>query len=214
MGQYRHRKSRRCSDGHAYFLGMRLAPVVPLTFEELEAGLEDVLHSPPDDGVLEMIVARPTVDQREVLEVGRLDLTEGLVGDNWRARGSSSTPDGSADSEAQLTVMNSRLAALVAGTADHGGLAGDQLYLDLDLSPRRLPAGTRLQIGEAAVIEITAKPHRGCAKFAHRFGKEALRFVNTGEGRMLALRGRNAKVVTPGVLRSGDTVRRVPLLNG
>jgi MOSC domain-containing protein YiiM len=103
-------------------------------------------------------------------------------------------------------------AGRVAGTADHGGLAGDPLYLYLylylDLSTARLPAGSRLQIG-AAVIEITAEPHRGCTKFAARFGKEALRFVNTGEGQALGLRGRNAKVVVPGVIRRGDTVRRV-----
>ena len=159
-----------------------------------------------------MIVARPAVDARDVLEEGRLDLERGLVGDTWRVRGSSSTPDGSAHPDAQLTVMNARAAALVAGTADHGGLAGDQLYLYLylDLSTARLPAGSRLQIGEA-VIEITAQPHRGCAKFAARFGNEALRLVNTGEGPALGLRGRNAKVVVPGVIRRGDTVR---LVNG
>lgn len=177
---------------------------------ELEAGLENIRRSPINVGTLEMIVARPAVDARDVLEEGRLDLERGLVGDSWRVRGSSSTPDGSAHPDAQLTVMNARAAALVAGTADHGGLAGDQLYVDLDLSTARLPAGSRLQIGEA-VIEITAKPHRGCAKFAARFGNEALRFVNTGEGPALGLRGRNAKVVVPGVIRRGDTVR---LVNG
>jgi hypothetical protein len=179
---------------------------------ELEAGLENIRRSPINVGTLEMIVARPAVDARDVLEEGRLDLERGLVGDTWRVRGSSSTPDGSAHPDAQLTVMNARAAALVAGTADHGGLAGDQLYLYLylDLSTARLPAGSRLQIGEA-VIEITAKPHRGCAKFAARFGNEALRLVNTGEGPAMGLRGRNAKVVVPGVIRRGDTVR---LVNG
>jgi MOSC domain-containing protein YiiM len=177
---------------------------------ELEAGLENIRRSPVNVGTLQMIVARPAVDARDALEEGRLDLERGLVGDTWRVRGDSSTPDGSAHPDAQLTVMNARAAALVAGTADHGGLAGDQLYLDFDLSTARLPAGSRLQIGEA-VIEITAKPHRGCAKFAVRFGNEALRFVNTGEGLALGLRGRNAKVVVPGVIRRGDTVR---LVNG
>lgn len=156
-----------------------------------------------------MIVARPCEDAREVLESGLLDLERGLVGDNWAARGSSSTPDGSAHPDAQITVMNARAAALVAGSADHGGLAGDQLYIDLDLSADQLPAGSCLQIGEA-VIEITAKPHRGCAKFAARFGNEALRFVNTGAGLVLNLRGRNARVVRPGAIRAGDAVRRVP----
>lgn len=179
-----------------------------LSGEELDAGLDAVKRSPTDNGTLEMIVARPEEDGRSVLEEGRLDLDEGLVGDSWRARGSSSNPDGSAHPDAQLTVMNARAAALVAGTADHGGLPGDQLYVDLDLSAATLPAGTRLRIGEA-VIEITAKPHRGCSKFAARFGKEALRFVNTGQGAALNLRGRNARVVAPGVVRRGDLVRRV-----
>jgi MOSC domain-containing protein YiiM len=176
--------------------------------QELEAGLGHIKRSPLDNGTLEMIVARPAVDEREVLGEGRLDLVDGLVGDTWHTRGNTRRPDGSPDPEAQLTVMNSRLAALVAGTPDHGGLAGDQLYVDLDLSVRQLPAGSRLQIGQA-VIEITAKPHRGCAKFAARFGNEALRFVNTGEGLVLNLRGRNAKVVVPGAIRSGDAVSRI-----
>jgi len=176
--------------------------------QELEAGLGHIKRSPLDNGTLHMIVARPAVDEREVLGEGWLDLVEGLVGDTWRTRGNTSRPDGSADPEAQLTVMNSRVAALVAGTQDHGGLAGNQLYFDFDLSVRHLPAGSRLQIGEA-VIEITAKPHRGCAKFAARFGNEALRSVNTGEGLVLNLRGRNAKGVMPGASKRGDAVRRI-----
>lgn len=176
--------------------------------QELVAGLDDVRRSPVDKGTLELIVARPAVDGRAVLDWGRLDLVDGLVGDTWRTRGNSSTPDGSADPEGQVTIMNSRLATLVAGSPDHGGLAGDQLYIDLDLSTRHLPAGSLLQIGEA-VIEITAKPHRGCAKFGARFGNDALRFVNTGQGLVLNLRGRNARVVVPGVVSRGDAVQRV-----
>ena len=180
---------------------------VHLSPQELGAGLDHIRRSPVDEGTLELIVARPEVDQRQVLYHGHLDLAVGLVGDNWRARGNSSTPDGSADPEAQLTVMNSRLATLVAGTPDHGGLAGDQLYIDFDLSSKHLPAGSLLQIGDA-VIEITAKPHRGCAKFAARFGNDALRFVNTGPGLVLNLRGRNARVIIPGAIRQGHAVRR------
>jgi hypothetical protein len=155
-----------------------------------------------------MIVARPAEDERQVLEQGWLDLVDGLVGDTWRTRGSTSRPDGSADPEGQLTVMNSRVATLISRTPDHGGLAGDQLYVDFDLSRPHLPPGARVQIG-AAVIEITAKPHRGCAKFGARFGNEALRFVNTGEGLVLNLRGRNAKVVVPGAIRRGDALRKI-----
>ena len=187
---------------------MQASSFIHLNGQELEAGLGHIKRSPLDNGTLQMIVARPAVDERVVLGERRLDLVDGLVGDTWRTRGNSSRPDGSADPEAQLTVMNSRLATLVAGTPDHGGLAGDQLYIDFDLSSKHLPAGSRLQVGEA-VIEITAKHHRGCAKFAARFGNEALRFVNTGEGLVLNLRGRNAKVVIPGAVKRGDTVRRI-----
>jgi hypothetical protein len=196
-------------DGLGHTFGVtQVSPTVHRPLHELEAGLEHVRRSPTDDGSLEMIVVRPAEDAREVLDEGWLDPVVGLVGDTWGARGSTSTQDGSANPDAQVTVMNARLAALVAGTADHGGLAGDQLYVDLDLSAERLPAGSRLQIGEA-VLEVTAKPHRGCSKFAARFGKDALRFVNTGEGLVLNLRGRNAKVVVPGAVRRGDTVKRI-----
>ena len=147
--------------------------------ETLAAGLEHIRRSPVDDGSLELIVRRPAVDQREVLDVAELDPAEGMIGDTWRTRGSSSTPDGAADRDAQLTLMNYRCAMLVAGSVDRVPLAGDQLYVDLDLSGERLPAGTRLSIGQA-VVEITAKPHRGCQKFAARFGATALRFVNVG----------------------------------
>ena len=181
--------------------------------ETLEAGLDHIRQSPTDDGVLELIVRRPEVDEREMLDTGQLDLAVGLVGDNWRTKGSSSTPDGSPHPDAQLTVMNYRSAALVAGSPDRVPLAGDQLYLDLDLSEARLPAGSRLAIGQT-VIEITAKPHRGCDKFAARFGVAALRFVNIGAGRELNLRGRNARVVVGGTIRRGDQVRRFPPSSG
>ncbi len=180
-----------------------------VTAESLEAGLDHVRRSPADDGVLEFIVRRPAVDEREVLGSGELDPATGLVGDTWSTRSGRSRPDGSPDPDAQLTLMNARCAALVAGSPDRVPLAGDQLYVDLDLSEGRLPAGTRLTIGEA-VVELTAKPHRGCDKFATRFGAAALRFVNVGAGRELSLRGRNARVVVGGPVRLGDRVRRLP----
>lgn len=178
------------------------------TAEELETGVEHVREAPSDIGTLEMIVRRPAVDEREVIEAGVLDIEQGLVGDTWRTRGSSSTPDGSAHPDAQITVMNARAADLVAGTRERWALAGDQLYVDFDLSEEALPPGSRLAIGRA-VIEITAKPHTGCKKFASRFGNEALRFVNTGVGAALHLRGRNARVLVPGRIRRGDEIRRV-----
>ena len=167
--------------------------------------LAEVLGSPADRGRLELIVRRPAVDEREVVVSGELDLTSGLVGDNWLARGSRSSADGSADPEAQLNLMNARCARLVAGGDERMPLAGDQLFVDLDLSPENLPAGTRLQIG-TAVIEVTAKPHTGCAKFTRRFGLDVHRWINGKVGKQYRLRGICAKVVVPGVITAGDEV--------
>jgi hypothetical protein len=180
-----------------------------LTQEELEAGLAGIRRSPATEGTVELIVRRPGVDAREVLEEGRLTEEDGLVGDHWRARGSRSTPDGSADPECQLTLMNARLIDLLAGgDREAWPLAGDQLYVDLDLSLENLPAGTRLAVG-TAVVEVTAPPHTGCAKFSARFGSPALRFVNSPEGRALRLRGVHARIVQPGEVRPGDAIRRL-----
>jgi MOSC domain-containing protein YiiM len=158
--------------------------------------------------VLELIVRRPLEDAREVLEEGELDLTEGLVGDSWKLRGSSRTPDGSAHPDMQLNVMNSRAVALIARERERWPLAGDQLYVDFDLSTEALPPGSRLEIG-SAVIEITALPHTGCGKFVRRFGVDAMKLVNSDVGRALNLRGVNARVVTGGTVRVGDAIRRV-----
>ena len=179
-----------------------------LTTAELEAGLDDIRRSPQDEGVLEMIVCRPLVNEREVLAEGRLDPSQGLVGDSWITRGSSRTADGSAHPEMQLNIMNSRVAALLAQSKDRWPLAGDQLYLDLDLSKDNLPAGARLALG-TAVIEVTAQPHLGCKKFVERFGLEAMMFVNSEVGKRLCRRGINAKVVEPGVIRVGEAAKKL-----
>ena len=179
-----------------------------LSAEELERGLDHILASPQDNGVLELIVRRPDVDARENLAEGRLDTDAGLVGDNWRARGSSHTPDGAADPEMQLNIMNARVVALVADDPGRRELAGDQLYLDMDLSNENLPAGTQLEIGEA-IVEVTEPPHTGCKKFAERFGKDAVVFVNSGRGKQLNLRGICAKVIRSGDIRVGDTARKL-----
>ena len=155
-----------------------------------------------------MIVRRPQTDQREELQEGMLNHAEGLVGDNWRTKGSGMTPDGSSHPEMQLNLMNARVIALVAGARERWSLAGDQLYLDLDLSTANLPPGSQLRLGEA-VIEITAPPHTGCRKFAARFGMDALKFVNSKLGRQLNLRGINAKVRQPGLVRVGDSAAKL-----
>ena len=179
-----------------------------LTTEELEAGLKDIYLSPKDNGLIDMIVRRPDVEKREVLPEAKLDLAEGLVGDNWKVRGSSSTADGSAHPEMQINIMNSRVVALLAQEKERWQLAGDQLYIDMDLSDKNLPAGTHLALG-TAVLEITAKPHTGCKKFAARFGQDAIKFVNSPLGKELHLRGVNAKVIQSGTIQVGDTVKKI-----
>jgi len=158
--------------------------------------------------VLELIVRRPKVGEREVLSEATLNAAEGLVGDSWLLRGSSRTPNGGANPEMQLNIMSARTIALIAGDKSRWPLAGDQLFIDLDLSEDNLPAGTKLAIN-AAVIEITRVPHLGCAKFSKRYGPDATTFVNSSLGKQLHLRGLNARIVTPGTIRTGDTVTKI-----
>ena len=179
-----------------------------LTTDQLQAGLEHILASPSDNGALLKIVRRPDVDRREVLPEGDLDTSAGLVGDNWKTRGSSSTADGAADPVAQVTIINSRLIALIAQSDERWELSGDQLIVDLDISVDNLPAGTQLSVG-SAVIEVSKKPHTGCGKFAQRFGKDALRFISTPRGNALRLRGVNTRVVQSGSVRVGDGVTKL-----
>ena len=176
--------------------------------ETLTAGLGEVRRSPAATGVLELIVRRPRTDVREVVEAAELDEAEGLVGDGWKARGSSNTDDGSAELERQLTLANARLMSLVAGEKRHWPPAGDQLYVDFDLSQDNAPAGTRLSIGDA-VIEVTEPPHTGCRKYASRYGLDALKFISTPLGKELRLRGLYAKVVRSGTIQAGDVVRKL-----
>ena len=171
------------------------------TADELRAGLDHIRAAPSDRGTVELIVRRPAVDEREVVEEGELDLVVGLIGDRWHL-GASPIND------AQLTLMNARAAELIARTRERWPLAGDQLYVDFDLSVDNLPAGTRLAVGKA-VVEVTAVPHTGCAKFSARFGTDALKFVNKSPGRELRLRGATARVITPGPVRAGDTIAKL-----
>jgi hypothetical protein len=178
------------------------------TQEELERGLDTIRQAPRAEGVLEMIVRRPAVGARETLQEGELDLEAGLVGDSWRLRGSSRTADGSPHPGMQVNVMGARAAALIiAPDRQHWPLAGDQLFVDFDLSAAHVPPGTRIAIG-SAVIEVSDEPHTGCGKFLARFGVDAQKFVNSPIGRELGLRGINARVVRSGRIRVGDVVRK------
>lgn len=178
------------------------------TFAELEPHLDHLRAAPREVGTLELLVRRPAgVASREVLLEGRVDEGVGLVGDTWSVRASRSTPDGSPDPLKQVTLMSHRMVALLADDPAGQAMAGDQLYVDLDLSVANLPAGTLLGIG-TAVVEVTAPPHRGCPKFVRYFGQEAMQFVNSPVGRELRLRGANARVVRGGDVRVGDRVTK------
>lgn len=179
----------------------------PITTEALEAGSPHVLDAPRDTGVVELLVVRPEPGTRRVLEEAEIDPVVGLVGDCWLTRGSRRTPDGSANPLMQVTLVNARFAALVAGDRAHWPGFGDQVYVDLELGPANLAPGTRLALG-TAVVEVTDAPHTGCAKFAERFGIDAARFVNSALGRAHNLRGINARVVTGGRVHTGDRVQK------
>ena len=187
---------------------MTLALPRHLTMAELEAALDTIRQSPKDHGLLELIVRRPQIGARDVLEEAELDPVVGLVGDTWSTRSSRRSADGGPHPEMQLNIMNARVVALVAQDKTRWPLAGDQLFVDMDLSEANLPPGMRLQIG-TSVIEVTAEPHTGCGKFTERFGPDATMFVNASERRDLHLRGINAKVVTPGRIRVGDRLTKM-----
>ena len=173
----------------------------------LEERIEHLLSAPTDAGTLTLLVRRPANGAREVLGEGRLDVEAGLEGDNWLERATSRAVADGRHLDAQVNVMSARMIGLLADDPAEQALAGDQLFLDLDLSHANLPAGARIAIGDEAVIEVTAKPHNGCKKFLARFGEDAVAFINSDQGRQLRLRGLNARVVASGVVRPGDPVR-------
>ena len=179
-----------------------------LSMEELEAGLDHIRQAPIDQGILKMIVRRPSVEGREVLEAGELDTGQGLVGDTWNVRVNKHSTDGLANVNKQITIMNARSVALLAQSEERWPLAGDQLYVDMDLSDDNSPPGTRLAIG-SAILQVSPDPHSGCNKFSARFGVEAMKFVNSPEGKRLHLRGINTRVIQAGIIQVGDTVRKV-----
>ncbi len=181
-----------------------MSTITHLKMAELEENLGDIRCSPRSEGTLRLIVRRPRSGEREVVEEAELTVAEGLEGDNWSTR----TPGVPLEPERQLTIMNARVAGLLAQDEDRWQLFGDQLYIDLELSETNLPVGTRLGLG-GAVIEVTPVDHTGCKKFAERFGVDAVKFVSTPVGRELRLRGMYAKVVQPGFIHAGDTVRKL-----
>jgi MOSC domain-containing protein YiiM len=184
------------------------AKIEHLALADLEAGLENIRNSPRDQSVLDLIVSRPEEDAREVMELADLDTEVGLVGDTWQDRPSARSGDGKAHPDMQITIMNSRVAALVAQDRERWQLSGDQLFIDLDLSVENMAPGTRISVG-SAILEATDQPHTGCKKFAARFGADALKLISSPEGKELRLRGMNTKVVQSGEIKPGDPVKKL-----
>ena len=175
--------------------------------DQLDARLAEVGPSPRGRGTVELVVCRPDVGQRRVLDHAELVVGAGLAGDNHVERGNARTHDGLADPEAQLNLMNSRCIEAVAGRdRSRWPLAGDQFFVDFDLSAANIPPGTRLAIGDA-VIEVSPKPHNGCAKFAERFGIDAARWANANRDERR--RGINAIVIEAGTVRPGDEISKL-----
>jgi MOSC domain-containing protein YiiM len=174
------------------------------TLTELEPHLDHLRAAPSEEGQVVLVVCRPGTGRRRLLSEGRIDPELGLVGDDWSTR-RTRAPGGRPDPDKQVTVMSARMVALLDESPHRQALAGDQLYVDLDLSVDNLPPGARIAVGEA-VLEVTDKAHLGCAKFVRYFGEEAMRFVNGRVGRRLRLRGLNTRVVTAGTVRPGDRV--------
>ena len=178
------------------------------TLEDLYTKLEHIQQSPKDSGRVELIVRRPTTEEREIISHGRLITSAGLEGDNWFARGSTSMPVGSANPEAEITLMNTRVIQALTQDGTRWAVAGDQFFVDFDLSEENLPAGSRLAIG-SAIVEVSSLPHNGCKKFSARFGVDALKFISMAENKPLRMRGINAKIIQAGEVKQGDLIRKV-----
>ena len=174
--------------------------------ESLDPHLPMLRSLGTERGTLELIVVRPSEGERETPETAEVTVDDGLVGDRWEPY---VEKDGTLGREAQLTIASTHLLGLIA-EPERWALAGDQLLVDMGLDMDGLPAGSKLAIGDTLVVRISELPHTGCAKFSARFGSDALKFINSPEGRRLRLRGVNAKVIEPGTISVGDAVRRVP----
>lgn len=185
-----------------------MSDVWQYSYEELAARLPEMQASPTNRGELVRIVARPGKDHRTLLERSEVTPEVGLPGDRWASTCSRKLSDGRLNPDSQITIMNTRCLAILTEDRSRWPQAGDNLLVDFDLSETNLPAGHRLKIG-SAILEITPHPHTGCSKFSARFGVDALKFVNSPEGRRLRLRGLHAQVVQAGTLTVGDCIEKV-----
>lgn len=174
-----------------------------VTVNELEYNLPYILSSPKDEGRIENIIVRRKKNERELRKEVFLSQERGVEGDRWF-----DLSKGEPDPRRQLTIINSRLIKLLAQNDERMQLAGDNLITDLDLSESNLPVGQRLTIGDV-MVEIADVPHTGCSKFAERFGKDAVEFINAPERSSLRLRGVYAKFLNSGLIHVGDIIKKI-----
>ena len=179
-----------------------------LSESELQVGLESVKVSPKDQGAVEMIVIRPRNRERLVLTECEVSAALGVHGDMWADGCWKKLPDGSPHPDVQITLMNSRCIALLAGDKNRWSLAGDQFFVDLDLSMDNLPVGQQLSIG-TAILQITDIAHTGCEQFIERYGKAAKAWVNSPLGKQMRLRGIYARVIQAGFIKTGDAIAKI-----
>ncbi len=186
----------------------------PATFRSLQAlkaGLDAMLAAAPkDNGTLDLIVMRPDHDLRVLPQSFEVRGDDGLPGDHWKRGTGYALEDGTGDPDAQICMMMSGCIRAIAGDKANWPPAGDNFFIDMDLTPANMPPGTRFAIGSAEFV-VTGIPHNGCQSFIDRYGRDACLFVNTGEGKAHRLRGIYARVTRDGTVSVGDTVRK---LNG
>ncbi|MEM6942438.1 MAG: MOSC domain-containing protein [Pseudomonadota bacterium] len=178
------------------------------TRAELEAALPLILAAPKDGGRLDMIVSRPAPGERTLPQRARLTAEGGVEGDHWAKGCWLSLDDGTPHPDVQICLMMSRMIRAIAGEEAHWPPAGDNLFIDMDLTPANTPPGTRLALGSVEMV-VTPEPHNGCEAFIERFGREACVFVNTGPGKTHRLRGIYCRVTKDGDISVGDSLRKI-----
>lgn len=172
-------------------------------FKEL---IEAPTNAPADNGVVSLLVQRPDTNEREIVKEATFSATSGMEGSGWKERPERGKID-------QICVMSVESIRAITGGDDVNtwAAAGDQIFMDLDLSKRNLANGDRVVLGKdnGVVLEVTEKPHNGCSKFSKRFGADALKLVNCPQGKFKRLRGIYFCVLRDGVVKEGDRIRKV-----
>ena len=169
-----------------------------LSGDEIAARLGALPAPGKDEGAIALVVVRPEAGERLVPARCRLTPEGGVEGDRW-LKNENRLP------AAQISVMRADVAQVIAN-GQALSLFGDNLLVELDLSPENLPAGARLSVG-SALCEVTDKPHTGCAKFVDRFGQAARDATSADAFKSWRLRGIYLRVVEGGEVGPGDRVR-------